>query len=53
LSSATTSNIDPAVTWSKEFCKEFKPQVEYFLKFGNPIEKALFAKVAELAGVDV
>ena len=36
--------------WAKGFCQERKASIDYFLKFGNPLEKALVQKVIELAG---
>jgi len=44
--------INPALQdWSKNYCRDYGPQIEYFLKFGSPLEKALFSAVIELAGV--
>jgi len=49
---STTRQINPTLQdWSKNYCKEYEPQIEYFLKFGSPLEKALFSAVIELAGV--
>lgn len=36
--------------WAKGLCQERKASIDYFLKFGNPLEKALVQKVIELAG---
>jgi len=52
MNSSTLYNIDSSLhDWSKNYCREFKPQIEYYLKFGSPLEKALFSIVIELAGV--
>jgi|GEM_PF-4964756 len=43
--------IDPSLSaWAENFCQERKESIEYFLKFGSPIEKALVSKVVEIAG---
>lgn len=45
------SNIDPfLVAWATAFCEDHKENMSYFLKHGNPLEKALVLKVVELAG---
>ncbi|WP_440951474.1 hypothetical protein [Methanococcoides sp. FTZ1] len=38
--------------WAKQFSKEHKASLDYFLKFGSPIEKALCETVQELAKGD-
>lgn len=35
--------------WARDFYGERKESIEYFLKFGSPVEKALVKKVVELA----
>lgn len=50
LNENTTSNIDSSLTaWAIGVCEEHRPSIDYFLKFGSPIEKALVEKVIELA----
>lgn len=36
--------------WARQFSKEHQSSIDYFLKFGSPIEKALCETVQELAG---
>jgi len=50
MSKAPASNIDPSLyAWARDFCQDRKESINYFLKFGTPIEKALVSKVVELA----
>ncbi|WMW25380.1 hypothetical protein RE474_01270 [Methanolobus sediminis] len=52
MENMTPSNIDPSLyVWAKDFCKDRKESIDYFLNFGSPIEKALVSKVIELAEV--
>lgn len=40
---------DDLPKWAREFTAEHKESVEYFLRFGSPVERALISKVVELA----
>ncbi len=54
MNNTVRSDIEPsAISWTKSYCKEYGPQIDYFLKFGNPLEQAMFKQVVELAGVTV
>ncbi|WP_370575727.1 hypothetical protein [Methanomethylovorans sp.] len=50
MENRTSSNIDPSLSaWARDLYHERKESVDYLLKFGNPLEKALINKVVELA----
>lgn len=43
-------NQNPSLQeWAKDFCTEKKASIDYFLKYGSSVEKALAMKVIELA----
>ncbi|WP_167880915.1 hypothetical protein [Methanococcoides sp. AM1] len=48
METKTTSNKELS-DWAKQFSKEHQSSIDYFLKFGSPIEKALCETVQELA----
>ena len=49
MNDTTQENIK---TWARDFYGERKESIDYFLKFGSPVEKALVKKVMDLAGVE-
>lgn len=44
----TESNITLS-DWAKQFSKDQKASIDYFLKFGSPVEKALCQTVLDIA----
>ncbi|WP_406661324.1 hypothetical protein V7O66_02040 [Methanolobus sp. ZRKC3] len=40
---------DDLHVWAYEFLQENNNSIDYFLKYGSPIEKALMTKVMQLA----
>ncbi|MDP2215761.1 MAG: hypothetical protein Q8J68_00495 [Methanolobus sp.] len=48
-----TSQNKELSAWARQFTQERKASIDYFLKHGSPIEKALVGKVVELAEATV
>lgn len=45
----TATRNKELAAWAQQFTQERKESIDYFLKHGSPIEKALVSKVVEIA----